>query len=183
MAAKKKAAGKTPKRKAKPTKDETVEVDNSMSLLLGNMPPVRDILYHLDTIKGLQDRAKTASGKVSDAKKKAKEAGIDLAAISMTMGFERMDSLELATQLRQLQVLMREKGMPVQLGLYEPKFGSIEAQAKHEGWKDGQAARSPNTERWPDGVPGQPEYLRAWNDGQRQLVEDGQKARPDEDDD
>ncbi len=171
------------KRKAKaPTKEETVEVNNSMSLLLGNMPPVRDIIYHLETIKGLQDRARTAAGKVTDAKKKAKEAGIDMGALSLAMGYERMDPLEMATQLRQMQAVMREKGMPVQLALYEPKFGTIEAQATHEGWAAGIAGRSPDMERWPEGSPGSKEMMRAWNDGQADVIANPKKYQKSDDD-
>lgn len=160
-------------RAAKETKEEQVE--QTMSLLLGNMPPIKDVLYHLDTIKGLQDRVKTAQGKVTDAKKKAKEAGIDLKSIAEGMGMERMDGLDLATYLRQLQAIMREKGMPVQMSLYEPKYGSVEEMAKKEGWADGIAGRSPNADRWVEGAPGYPEYMRNWNSAQRQIIMDGSK--------
>lgn len=170
MAAKKKAAGKTPKRKAKPTKDETVEVDNSMSLLLGNMPPSRDLIYHMDTIAGLIDKARTAAAKVTEAKKRAKEAGVDVVAIMDVMKEERIDALELATRLRQKAALYRERGLPVQLALYEPKHGSIEAQASAEGWSDGINGRSPNMERWPEKTPGSAEYLRRWNDSQKEIL-------------
>ena len=178
MAAKKKAAVKKaakksgPRRRAaNPTKDETVEVTGgetgSAPLLAGNMPPTKDLMYHVGQIKGYQDAAKTASGRVTAAKKAAKEAGVDLTAIALHLGFKRTDALDLATLLRQLSAMMREDGLPVQLSLYEPKFGTLEAQAKHEGWNDAKNDRSPNTTRWPEGAPGHSEYLRSWNDGTR----------------
>lgn len=161
------------RRKAKPdTKEETVEVNN-MSLLLGNMPPIKDIMYHLDQIAGYQDKARTASAKVTDAKKKAKEAGVDLKSISDGIGLERVDALDLATYFRQLQVIMRERGLPIQLSLYETKFGSIEEQGASEGWSDGRAGRHFNNDRWIEGAPGFREYSRRWNDGQRELLEKG----------
>lgn len=160
-------------RAKKATKDETVEVNGAQGLLLGNMPPIKDLKYHLGQIKGYQDAAKTASGRVTAAKKAAKEAGVDLQAISLAMGFKRSDALDLATMLRQLQALMAEEGTPVQISLFEPKFGSVEKQAAHEGWRDGKAGKSPDTVRWPEGTPGHVEYLRRWNDAQKDTIEEG----------
>lgn len=178
---KSKKGTKKPLRKvAKPTKAEKVEVNGAsddeptlLPLLGGNMPPIRDIMYHLDTINGLQARARTAAGKVSDAKKKAKEAGVDLKAIAEGVGMERMDPLDLAAYLRQLQTIVREKGLPVQLTLYEPKYGSIEEQARNEGGLDGANGRTPNMGRWPEGTPGSVDYMRAWNDSQAEIIRKG----------
>lgn len=173
----KKKSGKAPKggsstrRAKKATKAESVEVNGAQGLLLGNMPPIKDLKYHLGQIKGFQDAAKTASGRVTAAKKAAKEAGVDLQAIALAMGFKRADALDLATMLRQLQALMAEEGTPVQISLFEPKYGSVEKQAAHEGWKDGKAGKSPDTVRWPEGTPGHVEYLRRWNDAQRDTIE------------
>lgn len=195
MAAKKKKAAAAPKRKkgggsrrraAKPTKDETVEVSGveagSAPLLAGNLPPTKDLLYHLGQIKGYQDAAKTASGRVTAAKKAAKEAGVDMQAVALAMGFSRSDPLDLATVLKQLQVYMREGGMPVQIGLFEPKFGSLEEQAKAEGWAAGRASRTPDTARWPEGAPGHVEYMRRWNDGQKDLIENPEGSLEQDDD-
>ena len=174
---KKKAVKRTTRRAPKPGKTEEVDTSTGPQLLLGNMPPIRDLIYHLDNIAGWQAKAKTAQGKVTDAKKKAREAGVDLSAIALTMGFERMDPLDMATQLRQLQSLMNERGLPVQMQLYEPKYGSVEEQGAAEGWAAGTSGRSPDTERWKEGAPGHKEYLRRWNDAQRQTIEGGQKDK------
>ena len=184
MAAKKKAVAKkaakggvSRRRAAKPTKAETVEVsapgDGTAPLLAGNMPPIRDLVYHLDQIAGYQAKAKTASMAVTKAKNAAKEAGVDLKALSQTQGLIGLDPLDMATYFRQLQVLMREKGMPVQIQLFEPKFGSVEDQASHEGWNDGLAGKTPNTSRWPEGAPGSVQYMRRWNDSQKELIMQG----------
>jgi hypothetical protein len=143
------------------------------SLLAGNMPPVRDLMYHMDTIAGWMDKARTAQGKVSDAKKKAKEAGVDVSAIMTVMKMRRMDPLDLATELRQQAALMREADLPIQLSLMEPTFGTIEEQASAEGWTAGKAGRTPDTTRWPEGAPGHVEYMRRWNDGQKDTLEKG----------
>lgn len=73
---------------------------------------------------------------------------------------------------------MRERGLPIQLSLYEPKYGSVEDQAKAEGWAAGKAGRSPDTDRWPEGAPGSGDYMRRWNDAQKDTVEQGQKKQP-----
>lgn len=162
---KKPAKKKTVKRAAAPTKAETVE--NGMSLLMGdNGPPSKDLLYHLDQIAGYMDKAKTAQTRVTEAKKKAKDAGVDVKAITDTLTELRMDPLDLAHRMHQKATLWREKGMPIQMSLYEPKFGSIEEQAKTEGWQDGINARNINLARWPEGAPGHIEYNRRWNDAQ-----------------
>jgi hypothetical protein len=186
MAAKKKVVKKKvgsarKGRAAKPTKEETVEVatGEAAPLLAGNMPPKKDLLYHLNQIKGYQDAAKTAAGRVTAAKKSAKEAGVDMQAVALALGFKRSDPLDIATMLKQLQVFMREDGTPVQLSLYEPKFGSVEEQAKSEGWRDGKAARTPDTTRWPEGSPGHVEYMRRWNDAQKDNLEGGSKEEED----
>jgi len=49
---------------------------------------------------------------------------------------------------------------------YAFDFGSIEEQAKTEGWQDGINARNINLARWPEGAPGHIEYSRRWNDAQ-----------------
>lgn len=195
MAAKKKAAA-PPKKKAKagggsrrralkPTKSETVEVsgvDPSVPpLLAGNMPPVKDILYHLEQIAGYQAKAKTASMAVTKAKNAAKEAGVDLKALSESQALIGMDPLDMATFFRQLQVVMQEKGMPVQISLFEPKYGSVEEQAGVEGWADGKAAKTPNTTRWREGAPGHVQYMRRWNDAQKDNLTDKAGADNDED--
>lgn len=142
-------------------------------LLAGNMPPIKDLLYHLEQIAGYQAKAKTASMAVTKAKNAAKSAGVDLKALSESQGLIGMDPLDMATYFRQLQAIMQEKGMPIQLQLYEPKFGSVEDQASHEGWNDGTNGRTPNTTRWPEGTPGHVQYMRRWNDGQKEIVTKG----------
>lgn len=162
------------RRKKAETQEEKVDVkiggNEIESLLIGNMPKVRDLMYHMDTIAGWMDKARTAQGKVSDAKKKAKEAGVDVAAIMTVMKMRRMDPMELATELRQQAALMAECDLPIQLSLMEPSFGSVEEQAKSEGWADGKRGSTPNTSRWPEGAPGSKEYHRRWNDAQREIL-------------
>lgn len=159
---------------AKPTKSETVDVKVGgqpiESLLIGNMPPIKDLLYHAQQIAGYQARAKRAQGLVTDAKNKAKEAGCDLNALSLAMGFEKMDPLELATILRQTAAVMQAKDMPIQMQLLEPKFGTVDEQAGAEGWAAGKAGRTPDTARWPEGSPGHVQYMRRWNDGTKENV-------------
>lgn len=165
-APKKRGGGRKP---AKETKDETVEVSTGLSLLMGdNGPPNKDLIYHLEQISGYIAKAKAAGAKVTEAKKRAKEANVDVPGIMQMLAEEKMDPLELATRLKQKAKLYAERGMPVQMSLYEPAYGSIEDQAKAEGWADGKAARNMNLARWPEGSPGHVEYSRRWNDAQHE---------------
>lgn len=180
MTAKTKKPAKKGGKKAamKPTKEETTEVSTGLSLLLGhNDPPSKDLLYHMDTIAGLQTKAKSAAGKVSEAKKKAKEAGVDMNAVALTLKALNMDVIDLASMLRQQAILFRERGMPVQLSLYEPVYGSPEEQGKAEGWSDGTNGRNLNVARWPDGALGSKEYGRAYNDAQAHIITNGAQTQ------
>lgn len=181
MAAKKKTVKKGGRRAAKETKDETVDTSAGIQLLLGNMPPSKDVMYHYQTILGLMEKASSAQGRVGDAKKKAKESGIDVSALMTVMKFTRLEALDLATMLKQQAMLMAELGLPVQLSLYETKYGSIEKQAMKLGWDAGRAGRSPPTDMFPEGTPGHPELMRGWQDGQAQLGKDGILKVEDED--
>lgn len=170
------------RRKKAETAAEKVEVDVAVGSLLSgdNMPAQRDLKYHYENVLGLMDKARTAAGKVGDAKKKAKEAGVDVTALTDIMKELRLDPLELAARLRQKAALMAELGLPVQMTLFEPKFGSIEARAASEGWAAGKAGRSPEVKRWPENTPGHADHMRAWNDSQRDIVLAGRQQPADD---
>lgn len=76
----------------------------------------------------------------------------------------KLDPMDLATRLRQVASLMNDMGSPVQISLFEPKFGSIELQAAAEGRQAAEAGRSMDMDRWPENTPGAADYSRAWND-------------------
>ena len=168
--------------KQKETAAETVETSEGVQLLLGNMPAAKDAMYHYQTILGLIDKARTASARVSEAKKKAKEANVDVGALMTVMRMERADPLDLASELKMQAMLMSELGLPVQMQLFEPKYGSIDAQAAAEGAQSGKNGRSPDTVRWPEGVPGHTAYMRAWNDEQGEIAKNFGKTPSDDDD-
>lgn len=174
-------SGGSRRKAAKPTKGEAVDVSVGSLLTGDNMPPLRDITYHFETILGLMDKARTAAGKVGDAKKKAKEAGVDVPALMQVQKMMRLDPLDLAALLKQQSALMTKLGLPVQLALFEPKYGSVDEQAAAEGWAAGNAGRSLDAARWLEGTPGHEAYTRSWNDAQRDNVM-GDKANKGDDD-
>lgn len=96
----KKAVPKKTRAKKADTKDETTEQSSGVSLLIGNIPPTRDMLYHWENIAGWMDKVKTAQGKLGDAKKKAKEAGVDVSTLLAVMKMEWLDPVDFAAQLR-----------------------------------------------------------------------------------
>lgn len=177
---KKQPKSKGGKRAAKEAKADAVDVAVGSLLAGDNMPPIKDLSYHYRQILGLMKKASEAQSLVTDAKKKAKEAGVDIKALMDTKALMGMDPLDLASLLKQKAALLQNLGAPVQFVLFEPKFGSIDEQAKSEGWAAGKAGRSPDGARWPEGTPGHEAYMRAWNDAQRDTVLAGQK-KPDED--
>lgn len=174
--AKAKKASKPTRRKQKPTKDETVETSNGVQLLLGNIVGQKDREYYADTFLKLQAKANTANASVREFKKKAKEAGVNVQSMLNVLKLEKMDALDLADLLKQEMAFIRDRGLPVQLSLYEPKYGSIQEQATKFGWDAGVNGRSPPVDMYPEGTPGHEEMMRSWNDAQKQIIEDGSKA-------
>lgn len=171
-AAPKKAGGR---RKAqKETKAETVDVSEGVQLLLGNMMQQKDREYYVTTYLGLKAKKDKAAQNLSDFEKKAKEAGVDMKALKNVLNMEKMDPLDLATLLKQTAAFMADRGLPLQLQLYEPKYGSVEEQAQKMGWDAGVNGRSPELHMWPEKSPGHEAYMRGWNSGQRQIVENNQ---------
>lgn len=178
--AKPKSASKkpAPKKKSKgggkraPATPKSEEVDVAVGSLLSgdNMPKIKDLSYHYQNILGLMEKAASAQSRVSEAKKRAKEAGVDTGALMTAMKLTRLDPLDLAALLKQQAALMSELGLPVQMTLFEPKYGSVEAQAAAEGSAAGKAGRTPDTDRWPEGTPGHADYMRSWNDEQAILA-------------
>lgn len=173
---KKSAQSKKPKRStkraAKPTKDETVEVSTGVQLLLGgeNMPKDEEVTRDFEMLARLMAKAATAQSQVREHKSKMKDKGQDVKSFTDTMALERMDPLDVAKRFQSYQRLFRIQGMPIQIGLFEAKYDSLEAQAKAEGYADGKAGRSQNTSRWVDGAPGHSEYSAAWLEAQAELA-------------
>jgi hypothetical protein len=159
------------RRAAKPTADEQVESSSGVQLLLGNMAPDKDATYHYENILGWMAKVKSAQGSLGEARKKAEESGVRVKALTDAMKLEKADPLDVAGYLKELQRTARLRGFPVQIGLFEPKFGSIEDQAMSEGWAAGKAGRTPDMTRWPEGSPGHVPYMRRWNDAQADTVE------------
>lgn len=167
MAKNRKGRGSRGRRRQSAEDIEQQAVEVVASPELPNMPSERDLEHHLQNIKGWKDKAATAQKHLSDARKKAREAGISIKAIMVYLGYERADTLDVATELGQLSILMRRRGHPVQMQLYDLRHGDPAAQAKAEGYADGRAAKTPNAARWPETSPQHAIYMAAWNDGQK----------------
>ena len=130
---KKTAKPKAAKRAAKPTKVEKVQTSEGVQLLLGNIMAQKDREYYAVTFLALKAKADTANSHVRDFRKKAKEAGVNMQALTDTLAMERLDPLEVADYLKQQMMFFRDRGMPVQLALYEPKF-EFNRKAGHRRW-------------------------------------------------
>lgn len=177
--AKKKAPGEKPsgRRKAqKPTAEETVQTSEGVQLLLGNMIGEKDRSYYVDTYLKLLAKQQKAAADLKDFSGKAKEAGVDMSAMKAVLKLEKMDPLDLATTLKQMAAFGRDRGLPVQFQLFEPKYGSLEEQAKKLGYDAGYKGNNPLMEMYPEGTPGHEPMMQGWRSGQAQLVEDGKKT-------
>lgn len=171
MAAKtKKPAKSGGKKPAKETKAEQVETSTGVQLLLGNMMGQKDREYYVHTYLGLKGKCDKANADLSEFGKKAKEAGVDMKAMKQVLNMEKLDALDVASFLKQLAAFGKDRGLPVQIQLFEPKYGSIEEQATKMGWDAGINGRNPPIELFPEGNPGFVEMMRAWNDSQAQLA-------------
>ena len=168
------------RRSPKETKAESVEVSTGVQLLLGNGPPDKDLLHHYENVLAWEAKKDTVMGHLRAAKKVAKEAGCDLEAMNQVKHDERMEPQDLANRMRQYAQLGRIRGLPVQTQLFEPKYGSIEEQAKAEGFAAGKAGRSADGGRWKEGEPGYEEYLAAWTKGQASHVTGAEELTEDE---
>jgi len=170
-AAPKKAKRSRGRRKAKETKAETVEVSNGVQLLLGigNGPQDEELVRDFELLMNLMAKSATAAGRVSEQKSKMKDKGIDVKAVMNTMRLERLAPEDLARELQQQQRLMKARGLPIQVELFEAKYDSPEAQAKVFGFKDGKDGRSQDASRWPEGTPAHQAYVDAWVEGQKQM--------------
>jgi uncharacterized protein (UPF0335 family) len=166
----KKPAKKGGKKPAKETKAETVETSTGVQLLLGNMMAQKDREYYVNTYLGLKGKCDKANSDLSEFGKKAKEAGVDMKAMKQVLGMEKLDAIDVADFLKQMAAFARDRGLPVQIQLFQPKFGTLEAQATQLGWDAGINGRNPPVDLFPEGTPGHPEMMRAWNDSQAQLV-------------
>jgi hypothetical protein len=172
VAGKKKPAARG-RRAAKPTKEEAVETSHGAQLLLSNLPSDKDATFAYETLLHLMAKARSASGKVGDHKKKMKEMGMNVQAFTETMKLERLDPEDLAAQLMEMRRLAKLRGLPVQIDLYEAKYGTVEEQAYAEGYGDGKNGRNANLKRWGEGTKGYDEYMRGWNAGQKDMVMKG----------
>lgn len=174
MATKTKKAAKTGgKRPAKETKAEKVETSTGVQLLLGNMLAQKDREYYVTTYLGLKGKCDKANSDLSEFGKKAKEAGVDMKAMKQVLGLEKQDALDVASFLKQMAAFAKDRGLPVQIQLFEPKYGSLEAQAKQLGWDAGINGRNPPIDLYPEGTPGHVEAMRAYNDAQAQIIRGG----------
>lgn len=122
----KKKAAKKSKSSKSGTNVARVSIDTSkgVQLLLGNMMEEKDRAYYVETYLKLKAKLDTAASHVRDFRKKAKEAGVNMQALTDTLSMERMDPLEVADYLKQQMMFFRDRGMPVQIALFEPKFRS-----------------------------------------------------------
>lgn len=156
-----KATRATGKAKAELRAEAKEAVKEHVAQATLKMPEPRDLEHHFKTIKGFKEKASTANSHLRDARKKAKEAGINLAALDGIYAFERMDEHEVRAELSQLAKHMELQGHPVQIALFEAKNGNVDEEAYRVGRRHcelGRAADNP----YPEGSTPAVQYERGY---------------------
>jgi len=126
-----------------------------------NMPQPKDLEHHYRSVKGFAEKAATANSHLRTARKTAKEAGVDLAALDRMFKYERMDEHEVRAELAQLSKHMEIQGHPVQIALFEAKNGNVDEEAYRVGRRHcemGRAAENP----YPEGSTPAAQYERGY---------------------
>lgn len=169
MAKDKKNSTKKPmRRKAKATKDETVEVrtagigDNSELAL----PAPDDYAHHMKAIKGNMDKLETAKSMLSHAKKAADKSCPGLAAsIGETLRIEREgDPVKLQKRFEFLGMGLKQIGSTIQLSVFDSLKGEVSQQAYDRGFADGEAGKTANS-GYPEGSDLAGDYAKGWHHG------------------
>ena len=162
-APKKKTGGAKTKTKKEMRAEAAEAVKEHVAQAVLKMPEPRDLEHHYRQIKGFKEKAATANSHLRDARKKAKEAGINLAALDGILSYERMDEHEVREELSQLSAHLKIHGHPVQLTIFEAKNGTAEEEAYRVGRKHCELGKSSDSP-YPEGSSADAEYTRGYSD-------------------
>jgi hypothetical protein len=166
---KKAAAGKRAAKSAKPKED-------SPQLALP-MPKDRDLKHYISEYqlgKKRVDDAKAALDKITAS---ADEAGVSVDAIKKGLAIQKKNPAQAKSDMMQLAMVLRELGTPLQVEVYEPKYGSPEAEAKVAGFQDGKAGKDRDYRSWVKGSPARRAYDENYEAGQLENMPIDAKAK------
>jgi hypothetical protein len=168
----KKPRGKKPKAVDEPTELKAVNPSQAEFKL----PADRDALYHFTTIRGLRAKVDEANARLSNARKVAKEAGIEPEHINLVLKWQKHDPAELNAHLRKMAQMFKVGDLPVQFSIFDLSALSPEERALQEGHKAGKESvdfdanpyhpSSPEGQKWIEGLQrGRAELVMAMGPG------------------
>jgi len=142
-----------------------------------NGPSYKDLRMHFTTLKGLKLKVDEASSTYSNARKRAKECGIDPAVLSHLMKLEKQDPLEVKMYFKQLDRAAQANGLEVQIDMFDNSGVTREAQIFDDGVKAGAAAKSTSDNPHQENTEAGQTWLTGWHAGQkRNLSKIGQSS-------
>ena len=126
------------------------------------LPADRDALHHYTTIRGLKAKVDEANARLSNARKMAKEAGIEPEHINAVLKWQKHDPAELNAHLRKMAQMFKIGDLPVQFSIFDLSSLSPPERALQEGHKAGKEGvdfdanpyhpSSPEGQKWIEGL-------------------------------
>lgn len=129
------------------------------------MPKDRDLKHYISAIQVQQARVKKEQQTLSKIYADADDSGVSVPAIKTGLRIMDTEPLQARSDLMQLALVLAELGAPVQFEVYDPKFGSVEAQAKVEGYKDGKGGKDRDYRSYIKGSPARRAYDHGYEEG------------------
>lgn len=166
--AKKKSTKKPTRRRAKATKEETVEVrtpaigDNNAALAI---PEPDDWNHHKKTILGWREKVTTAQSHLRNAIKQAKKAGVNMESFNLVVGIERENDPSKALQFfKQIDLGLSLGESSVRITPHDTLAGDQTELVYKRGYADGEAGRTADN-RYPENSELHATYARGWRHG------------------
>jgi ribosome modulation factor len=131
-----------------------------------NGPSFDDIRHHFAQLKILKEKVKSANGEYQNARKIAKEAGVDPAVLSALMKAEKQDPDEVKLYNKALGRAATAVGIDIQLELFDKSGISREAQIFDDGLKAGLAGKSTSDGPHDANTEAGQTWLAGWHLGQ-----------------
>lgn len=135
-----------------------------------NGPAHKDIRYHFGQLKGLKSKVDEASANYSNARKRAKESGIDPAVLTHLMKIEKQDPFEVKLYFKLLDRAAQANGLELQMDMFDSSGISREAQIFDDGFKAGLAGKSMDDNPHQLNTEAGQTWQQAWNLGQSRNV-------------
>ena len=132
-----------------------------------NGPSYADYRHWFQKLKVLKAKVREANSEYSNARKGAKDAGIDPSVLSYLMKRQEQDPLEVEIYHKQLVRAGTAVGIEVQMDLFDRSNISREAQIFDDGVKAGAAAKNTSDNPHNENTDAGQTWLAGWHAGQR----------------